>query len=364
MNYTFYSTEDFLKDEKFINWVKTSDPKLNTFWEEWIIAHPEKKQTFLDAKLILLNLDFKKDTLTEREKISLWNDFENRSDYKRDQSTLKVNHNDKENSNSTIETSDIIDIHNNNFIFPWYKIAVAMVLIFTLAGVAYFIVNTNQPLPEKIVTNEIIKRNPKGQKLTTYLPDGSKVILNSLSNIRYKVPFNGNERVIELDGEAYFEVKSDVTRPFKVISNGVTTTALGTSFNINSKNDDFVEIALISGKVLVAASMKSVTLNPGKSAIVKQNGELQVQDFDYTDQVGWKDGILVFNNNSLTEIITKLEDWYGVEFKVDINTITKLNYHYSGKNKNETLDEVLHGISFVYHFEYMIQGDSVELNFK
>ncbi len=258
----------------------------------------------------------------------------------------------------------VININTNNrsIKFPWYRIAVALILFFTLAGSVYFIFSSNQPVPEILVSTEIIKQNPKGQKLTTYLPDGSKVILNSLSRIKYSAPFVGNERVVELMGEAFFEVEKDVDKPFKVIANGVTTTALGTSFNVNSKNNDFVEVVLISGKVEVThVSMKPVTLNPGKSAKFSQNGEIKIQEFDYLEKVGWKDGVLAFDDNSLSEIINKLEDWYGVDFKV--KAMPKDQFHYTGNYKNGTLKEVLQGISFVHQFEYKISGHIVEIYF-
>lgn len=247
--------------------------------------------------------------------------------------------------------------------FPWNKIAAALILFFTLAGSLYFIINTNKPVPEIVATTEIIKQNPKGQKLTTYLPDGSKVILNSLSEIRFTLPFVGKERIVIMKGEAFFEVKKDATKPFKVISNGVTTTALGTSFNVNCKNDNHVEVALVSGKVeVVDASMNSVILDPGESAIANQHGELKVQTFDSLDKTGWKDGILVFNDNSLPTILTKLEDWYGVEFIVDTSLFGQ--FHYTGNYKNESLEEVLQGISFVHQFEYKISGDTVKIYFN
>lgn len=269
-------------------------------------------------------------------------------------------------------SENVIDINANNssFLprraegkFSWYKVAAALILFFTLSGAVYFVINSNQPVPEIVVTKEIIKQNPKGQKLTTYLPDGSKIILNSLSKIRYNAPFIGKERVIELEGEAFFEVEKDTTKPFKVISNGVTTTALGTSFNVNSKINNHVEVALISGKVeVVHGSSQSVILNPGKSVIVNQNGEMQIQEFDYLNKVGWKDGILAFNNDGLPEIINKLEDWYGVEFVMDVKLVEK--FHYNGNFKNESLEVVLNGISFVHNFEYNITGDTIELYFK
>jgi len=262
--------------------------------------------------------------------------------------------------------NESIDINAGNKIrkFSWLKVAAAFVIFFTFAGGVYYFINSNQPVTTEILlTTEIIKQNPKGQKLTTYLPDGSKVILNSLSKIKYSTPFIGKIRIVELEGEAFFEVTRDPIKPFEVISNGVTTTAIGTSFNVKYNSNDLVEVALISGKVKVTnSSMKSVILNPGKSATVSQNGKMHVQDFDYMEKAGWKDGILVFKNNSLPEIITKLEDWYGVEFSVDDKLLGR--FHYTGNYENESLEEVLQGISFVHQFEYKIYGDAVKLYFN
>lgn len=250
---------------------------------------------------------------------------------------------------------------SNNF--PWYKIAAALILFIALAGSVYFIIGSNQPTPKIVISTEIIKQNPKGQKLTTYLPDGSKVILNSLSRIKYNAPFIGKERIVELNGEAFFKVEKDANKPFKVISNGITATALGTSFNVNSKNPDFVEVALISGKVEVKdIAMNSIILSPGKSAILSKNQKPYVQEFNYLDKVGWKDGILAFNDDSLSEIIDKLEGWFGVDFIMDDNL--RSQFHYTGKYEYESLAEVLQGISFVHDFEYKISGDTVEIYFK
>ncbi len=363
MNYTNYSTEDFIKDEKFINWIKTGDPKLNAFWKEWILSHPEEKQAFNDARIILQNLDFKKDELTEADKLDLWTKIEQQNKGISRQANIMAANHHIETDNSSTKFSDKIDINKSSISFQWRKIAATLIILFTFVGAAYYLINTNQPLPEKVAIIEIIKKNPKGQKLTTYLPDGSKVILNSLSSIRYNAPFIGKERVINLEGEAFFEVKKDTIMPFKVISKGITTTALGTSFNVNSKNDDYVEVALISGKVRVSnAASKYVILNPGKSVIVIQNGELKVQEFHYVDKAGWKDGILVFDNSSFSEIVKKLEDWYGVELKVVVKSMNQI--HYTSKYKNQTLENVLQGISFVYHFEHKIVGETVEIYFK
>ncbi len=362
MNYKDYSTEDFIMDEKFISWIRTGDLNLNAFWEEWILSNPEKKQAFMDARTLLLNLEFNKDELTSRDKLELWNKIKQQTKGVIRQTDIISEIYDG-NDKSGITKADIIDYRRRSLIFQWRKIAAAFIVFFTLAGVAYYAVNNHQQLPVKVVIEDIIKNNPKGQKLTTYLPDGSKVVLNSLSSIKYKEQFTGKERVIELEGEAFIKVEKDATKPFKVISNGVTITALGTSFNVNSKNDNYVEIALVEGRVSVEnAFSKSIILDPGKSAIINREGELKVQEFNYLDKAGWKDGILVFKNSSFSEVVKKLEDWYGVEIKVVVGSMNQIQY--TSNFKNESLGEILEGISFVYGFKYEIAGKKVKIYFK
>ncbi len=242
----------------------------------------------------------------------------------------------------------------------WYKVAAVFVVFFTIAGMIYYLNVADYQIEEISVVQKIVKENPKGQKLTTYLPDGSKVILNSQSRIEYGSTYNDTERLIELEGEAFFEVKRDSSKPFMVVAKGVTTTALGTSFNVNCVHEQNVEVTLVSGKVSVyKRSDHSMILNPGYFAAVSHEGEIEVAKFDYLEKVGWKDGVLAFKDNTLSEIIVKLEDWYGVEFI----TIGKMEheFHYTGTYKNESLEEVLHGISFVHNFKFKIIGDTVKI---
>jgi ferric-dicitrate binding protein FerR (iron transport regulator) len=265
-------------------------------------------------------------------------------------------------SNSVFNHKDQIDNNPNNTKknFIWYKVAAVFVFFLTFGGLLYYLHSTNDSAISEAGVHEIIKENPKGQKLTTYLPDGSKVILNSQSKIKYNSPFPFDQRQIVLEGEAFFEVKKNPDAPFTVIANGISTTALGTSFNINSKKPDNVEVMLLSGKVRVSYDEdNSVVLSPGRAAIVNRQGEFRVEEFDYETKVGWKDGILVFKDDSLPDILKKLEDWYGVEFL--INEDLGSTHSYSGRYQNESLEEVLRGIAFVHKFTYKTQGDTIRI---
>lgn len=243
--------------------------------------------------------------------------------------------------------------------FNWSKIAAVFIAFLTFGGLLYFMNNSMKRVQQIELVQEMVKENPKGQKLTTYLPDGSKVILNSQSKITYKTSYANDERLVQLEGEAFFEVRKNPLKPFRVIANGVSTTALGTSFNVNTKNNR-IEVALVTGQVKVEKGMDQfVILSPGKSAVMDFEGFFKVEKFNYLDKVGWKDGTLVFNDDSLSEIIEKLEDWYGVRFIASNEFIN--NFHYSGNYKNETLEDVLNGISFVHNFEFKIVEDTVEI---
>ncbi|NJN26625.1 MAG: DUF4974 domain-containing protein [Cyclobacteriaceae bacterium] len=243
----------------------------------------------------------------------------------------------------------------------WYmtRVAAAVLVIFSVVAALYFIVEpkveVNQPIAEAF-----FKENPKGQKLTTFLPDGTKVILNSNSSVKYIDGGKIAQRQVQLQGEAFFEVVKDSLRPFTVTSNGVRTTALGTSFNVKIKDSGQVQVALLTGKVeVVGETDKKVVLLPGKSALVDTHGEMVISVFDEMEITGWKEGVLVFKDNSLAEIIKRLENWYGVTIISNLKPAS--NFRYSGINNNETLEEVLNGISFVHHFKYEIAGDTVKI---
>ncbi len=318
--------EKLLLDDSFVHWIKYgNDPS----WEKWANENPKHQQTVLKAQQVVSAFQLKEDFPTA-EKIDL----------------LKNN----------IDDNIILHGGTNPVNWGvWTKWAAAIALIVSCFAVLYNVSKIHGP--EVGQAYKLIEKSThNGQKLTTNLPDGSKVMLNTNSKMSYEFPFNGNERIIHLEGEAFFEVTRDTLRPFRVISSGITTTALGTSFNINSKHEKGVDVSLLTGKVSVQnLSGESVILYPGNKVVAIDNDLVHTEQFDYNQELGWKDGVLIFRDVSFPEIVDKLEDWYGI--KVDSRLKLKDNIHYSGNYKNETLEEVLQGISFIYHFEYTIHAD-------
>lgn len=253
------------------------------------------------------------------------------------------------------------------FDFAFYSKIAATLLIF--CSVAWFLlVNLNKEAvkEEVVIVPEIHKVASIGHKLTFKLPDGSKVILNSGSSISYPVTFSNEVRVVKLEGEAFFEVTSDLYKPFKVVTPASVTTVLGTHFNVNDRMGT-TRITLTEGKVQVESKdeedRKDVVLSPGEMAIsTLENRNLSVQKVDIDEVTAWKKGIINFNNSSLKEAFTKLENWYGVDivYPENINFKRKIK----GKFENENLENILTGLAFSLEFEFEIIENRVMIKKK
>ncbi len=248
-----------------------------------------------------------------------------------------------------------------------YGVASAIILIAVSLGIwTYQTASTGATSQESSSLKYVNKSNPSGQKSTIFLKDGSQIVLNSASSIRYPAKFPSDERVIELTGEAFFEVARDSLRPFRVVVDNAVITALGTSFNVRSyEEEENLTVGLITGSVEVkgqtATSKQSIYLVPGEgvtySARKQQMTKIQVDPEKFT---AWKNGILYFEDEPIEELVKTLERWYGVEFIIE-NEITGI---FTGKFKNQSLEAVLKGISYSYSLNYDINGKYVRLTSK
>ncbi len=238
-------------------------------------------------------------------------------------------------------------------------------IIFASLALGYF---REMQIPT-IAGIEMTKGTEPGQKLSFHLEDGTKVILNAGSKLSYPASFDTDNRTVELEGEAFFEVSKDADRPFRVITKNVVTTALGTSFNINAfperKN---IEIALVTGIVSVESisegdSLQSVILNPGELATISNdNHTILKSGFDFNKYIAWKDGLIYFKDADYLEIKDCLENWYGVRF--DANKTPGKKWNFSGKFEDESLENILSALQFGHNFEYKIEGKEIKLIFN
>ena len=186
---------------------------------------------------------------------------------------------------------------------------------------------------------------PRGGEFQLKLEDGTKVWVNSETRLRYPTKFPNGERVVLLEGEAYFEVNKDKSRPFIVKTQGVDVKVLGTQFNISSYADDeTIQTTLVEGIVAVMDSKNPGTnllLDPGYQAVFsKEARELKNKKVNVDLYTSWKDGKFVFEQSSLYDIMNKVSRWYDVKVFYQNNKVGDINFTGTLK-RYESLDRLL-----------------------
>lgn len=166
---------------------------------------------------------------------------------------------------------------------------------------------------------------PKGGQYQLVLPDGSTVWLNAASSLRYALDLKHTKtREVELQGEAYFEIQHDKLRPFKVKTARETVEVLGTHFNVSSYSDEPVEkTTLLEGSVKISDKMALSTkiLKPGEQSVLSESGDLRVAKADIEAATAWKNGLFVFEDEKLGDIMKRVSRWYDVEVEFqDVDT--------------------------------------------
>ncbi len=161
-------------------------------------------------------------------------------------------------------------------------------------------------------------RVPRGGEYKLKLSDGTKVWLNSESELSFPVAFVNNERAVKLRGEAYFEVTANKTKPFVVDVDGQEIVVLGTHFNVSAYADDNeVVTTLVEGKVSVttmdSAHMQEILLPNEQLVYYHDTHKLIKQNIDTHEYTAWKDGLFIFRQKPLKHIMKVLGRWYDVE---------------------------------------------------
>lgn len=207
-----------------------------------------------------------------------------------------------------------------------------------------------------VKSNELVI--PRGGENTVILADGTTVHLNAGSKLTYPVRFAGKRRVVALEGEAYFDVVKDETRPFIVQTHLGEVTVLGTAFNINAYTDASVYTTLVHGEVqFSSSSIGTIILSPGEQAVVSANGsEKRMVDLD--EYVGWVDGRYVFNNRPLGEIMQTFERWYDIQVYYETPHLRDITY--SGNLKRYgTINSFLDALELTGDLTYKISGRNI-----
>ena len=226
----------------------------------------------------------------------------------------------------------------------------AALLVITL-GVSYFIFN--QSTSAQLTQVHI----PKGEKGEVILPDGTKVILNSNSILKYPLSFAKNTREVYLEGEAFFDVVKNSNKPFKVsLSSNIDVKVLGTTFNIKSYTEDSkIETTLFTGKVeLIYKEKESIKtiLFPGNKASYQKSKNKMVftQINEFGDDVAWKKEMLVFKGETLENIANELNRFFDAEIIIEDQELENQLFTASFE-KGVTLKEVLKSLEISGNFK-------------
>ena len=242
--------------------------------------------------------------------------------------------------------------------FPWVKIA-AMLLIIAGAGlaIAYF----SKPETPSYITIS----NPVGAIQKIRLPDSSYVWLNASTSLRYKKSFQEN-RELELDGEAFFEVTHDASHPFKIKADGVETTVLGTAFDIKAyASEKTTSVCVVNGRVQVADDQMPATILKASDVLIydKQLHTVSLSSVDSAIKPAWTEGKFEFKGERFDLIAETLERWYGVHFIFSTPDMRDCRYYASFDNIS-SLQNILTTMSGLNGMQYVIEKDTVTISGK
>lgn len=218
----------------------------------------------------------------------------------------------------------------------------------------------------KGTTSELIYNTvstPRGGQYQLTLADGSKVWLNAASSLKFPASFTGSERVVELQGEAYFEIAKNKTMPFRVrMASGDEVRVLGTHFNVMAYPDEKeIKTTLLEGsvKILTSKGMEpDVILAPNQQAIISSGGNLSVlKDYNVNEAVAWKTGNFIFNDTRLEVIMRQVERWYDVDVIYDDSL---RNMQFGGMvSRKENVTELLNLLELTGEVHFEIQGRNI-----
>jgi ferric-dicitrate binding protein FerR (iron transport regulator) len=293
MDYRNASATDLAVDEYFIQWVKKPTAESNLFWEQWLQDNPDRQEEVQEARQLVLMLSKDEDDLYKSELDTIWLHLQAARDSE-----------SKSHDTGAGETN-VIPISYWRQRSMWAAASVSVLLLLA----AFFAFGL-------LGRSEMAYATAYGEKRTVHLPDSSVVVLNSNSSIIYSDTWLGlGPRKVNLRGEAYFAVTHKVNnRKFVVLTtDGTEVEVLGTEFDVSSRGGSS-RVVLASGKVRLSYDQdkkeKQLVMAPGDLVELSGNNitKKQVKPELYT---AWKDNKVIFENTSLREIATMVQEVYG-----------------------------------------------------
>lgn len=266
------------------------------------------------------------------------------------------------------------------FVVGYQKIAAALIvpLIIGAAVLVYYLSNQVSVLELDLdaianleqTTSGVINveyRSPAGSRLDIILPDSTEVCLNGNSKLTVSKLFGIEDRVVRVDGEAYFSVAPDKNKKFVVKAGDLDIVALGTSFYLKAYSDEnSVETVLLTGKIAIelpdqTKSDSSILLYPNQKYIYYKNSKEEefLKGINVEKYKVWTDGELIFEDESIEQIIERLERFYNVDIEIVDKDI--LLYRFTASLNNCSLEQILQYMKLSSPIDYEIDRNSVRL---
>jgi len=235
----------------------------------------------------------------------------------------------------------------------------AILILPLLVATLYFA--TKSPTPKIAVTEWHTIKTPAGLRSEYILPDGTKVYLNSKTSLSYPIAFNSYTRNVKLNGEAYFEVVENKKQPFIVNTGKIKVEVTGTEFKAsNYPGEDLTEIVLVSGKINLFqgdySKEKEIlsSMIPGeKAAFNEKENKIYFSKVDVEKYISWKDGILMFRDDSMQDVVRRLNRWFNVDIKLTGNKLK--DYVYTATFQDESLIQILDLLKMSAPIDYSIK---------
>lgn len=353
MDYGLYQIDDFLTDDSFVQYCYDDNAAAKAKWENILAERPELTQKISEARELCLLLGIRvspaqKAIALERLKAAI-------------DASPEV----------TEPAQSPLIVHIKTYFSRWVAIAASLLIIAGAFGIYKYNAAPSGAALYSQATDAnytIIANTDFNHRKQVTLPDGSSVLLNGSSTLKIARDYNVSNRHVLLSGEAFFAVKKNKEKPFVVITDKTATTALGTSFKVQSyPHEAEASVMLATGKVKVECTqarldISDVTLIPGQQAALYQGDKsFKQSNFNGKNLQNWINRKLVFNSAGLEEITGKLKEMYGIVIIPANKPASAILF--TGQFNDKNLTDVLDAIGFTNHFTYKQEGHSVKLMF-
>lgn len=251
----------------------------------------------------------------------------------------------------------------------WQRIAACALLVLGLGAGYYWLRPSSQAPQSDMERSELAQAmtsvSAANGPMTYMLPDSTKVVLNTGSELSYDASFGAVRREVHLEGEGYFEVTKDKAHEFAVFADGVEVVVTGTKFNISAyQQDEQAVVTLLEGSVIVRNESFEADLIPNEQlAYVSRSGELVKRVCESNEAIAWIDGRMEYDHIRLGELFRRLGRYYNRTIIVEDEAINRMDAHFAMDEPHE-LDELLSALADVYQLRVNQRGETISISAK